>query len=54
MKKHYYLVKANVAIESAVTSYAIIHMISFKFYGFCVYSDTDSAITTKKNKQTKN
>jgi hypothetical protein len=30
LSNHYYLVKANVAIASAVTSYARIHMISFK------------------------
>lgn len=44
----YYLVKANVVIASAVTSYARIHMIPFKFYGLCVYSDTDSVFTTKR------
>jgi hypothetical protein len=44
----YSLVKANVAIASAVTAYARIHMIPFKIDGFCVYSDTDSAFTTKK------
>ena len=43
----FYLVKANVAIASAVTSYARIHMIPFKIDGFCVYSDTDSVFTTK-------
>ena len=30
LNNHYYLVKANVAIASAVTSYARIHMIFFK------------------------
>jgi hypothetical protein len=42
------LVNANVALASAVTSYARIHMIDFKVDGFCVYSDTDSIFTTKK------
>lgn len=50
----HYLVKANVAIASAVTSYARIHMIPFKVDGKCVYSDTDhchgndSVFTTNK------
>lgn len=48
LSNHYSLVKANVAISSAVTAYARIHMISFKIDGFCVYSDTDSVFTTKK------
>lgn len=42
------MVNANVALASAVTSYARIHMIDFKVDGFCVYSDTDSIFTTKK------
>ena len=48
LSNYQYLVKANVAIASAVTSYARIHMIPFKVDGFCVYSDTDSVFTTKK------
>jgi len=48
LSNQYYLVKAIVAIASAVTADAIIHMIPFKIDGFCVYSDTDSAFTTKK------
>ena len=48
LNNHYSLVKANVAIASAVTAYARIHMIPFKIDGFCVYSDTDSVFTTKK------
>jgi hypothetical protein len=43
-----YLVKANVAIASAVTSYSRIHMISFKILGCVVYTDTDSIFTTEK------
>jgi hypothetical protein len=48
LSNYYYLVKANVAIASAVTSYARIHMIPFKINGDVVYSDTDSIFTTKK------
>jgi hypothetical protein len=48
LNNQYYLVKANVAIASAVTYYARIHMIPFKIDGFCVYSDTDSVFNTKK------
>jgi hypothetical protein len=36
LSNHYSLVKANVAISSAVTAYARIHMISFKTDGSCV------------------
>jgi hypothetical protein len=36
------LVNSNVAIASAVTSYARIHMIPFKLNTDCYYSDTDS------------
>jgi len=50
LNNYYSLVKANVAIASAVTSYARIHMIPFKIDGSCVYSDTDSIFTTKKLK----
>jgi DNA polymerase type B, organellar and viral len=42
LTNHYSLVKSNVAIASAVTAYARIHMISFKIDGSCVYTDTDS------------
>jgi hypothetical protein len=48
LRNQYNLVKANVAIASAVTSYARIHMIPFKIDGNCIYSDTDSIFTTKK------
>jgi DNA polymerase type B, organellar and viral len=48
LNNYQYLVKANVAIASAVTSYARIHMIPFKIDGSCIYSDTDSIFTTKK------
>jgi translation initiation factor 2 beta subunit (eIF-2beta)/eIF-5 len=41
-------VKNNVAIASAVTSYARIHMISFKNDDNVLYTDTDSILTTKK------
>lgn len=46
-----YLVKSNVAIASAVTSYSRIHMIPFKLDpGVCYtrYRDTDSIFTTSK------
>ena len=52
ISNYYYLVKANVAIASAVTSYSRIHMIPFKIDGNCVYSDTDSIFTTKNLKST--
>ena len=48
LSNYQYLVNANVAIASAVTSYARIHMIPFKVDGSCVYSDTDSTFTTKR------
>jgi len=48
LNNQYSLVKANVAIASAVTSYARIKLTPFKIVGFCVYSDTDSVFTTKK------
>jgi DNA polymerase type B, organellar and viral len=48
LSNYHYLVNANVALASAVTSYARIHMIDFKVDGFCVYSDTDSIFTTNK------
>jgi hypothetical protein len=48
LSNYYNLVKANVAIASAVTSYSRIHMIPFKIDGSCVYSDTDSVFLTKK------
>lgn len=48
LSNYYYLVRANVAIASAVTSYSRIHMIPFKIDGSCVYSDTDSVFLTKK------
>jgi len=48
LSNQYSLVKANVAISSAVTAYARIHMISFKIDGSCIYSDTDSVFTANK------
>ena len=48
LSNNYSLVKANVAISSAVTAYARIHMIAFKIDGSCVYSDTDSVFTCNK------
>jgi DNA polymerase type B, organellar and viral len=39
-------VKANVAIASAVTAYARIHMIDYKLLPGTVYTDTDSIFTT--------
>ena len=48
LSDYYYLVKANVALASAVTSYSRIHMIPFKANGLTVYTDTDSIFTTKK------
>lgn len=36
------LVKSNIAIASAVTSYARIHMMDFKLHESCYYTDTDS------------
>jgi hypothetical protein len=47
LNNYYSLVKANVAIASAVTSYSRIHMIPFKVDGSCVYSDTDSVFLIK-------
>jgi hypothetical protein len=41
-------VKANIAIASAVTSYARIHMLPYKLDPFTIYTDTDSFFTTKK------
>ena len=48
LRNHYSLVKANVAISSAVTAYARIHMISFKTDGSSVYTDTDSVFSGNK------
>lgn len=41
-------VKSNVAIASAITSYARIHMIPYKLLQGTAYSDTDSIFTTEK------
>lgn len=41
------VIKANVALASAITSYARIHMIPFKIDSETVYTDTDSIFTTK-------
>ena len=38
---------SNVAIASAVTAYARIHMIQFKNNENCFYTDTDSIFTDK-------
>jgi hypothetical protein len=46
LSDYYYIVKANVALASAVTSYSRIHMIPFKANGLAVY--TDSIFTSKK------
>ncbi len=48
LTNHYSLVKSNVAIASAVTAYARIHMIGFKTDGSCVYTDTDSVFIANK------
>jgi hypothetical protein len=42
----YNYIMSNVAIASAVTSYARIHMIPFKIHPDTLYTDTDSAFTT--------
>lgn len=39
------IVKNNVAIASAITAYARIHMMKYKLDPSCVYSDTDSVFT---------
>lgn len=44
----YYNIKSNVAIASAVTSYARIIMIPYKILPGTVYTDTDSIFTTDK------
>ena len=41
-------VKSNVAIASAITSYARIKMLPFKMNDKVIYTDTDSVITTEK------
>jgi hypothetical protein len=48
LTNQFYLVKANVAISSAVTAYARIHLITFKITGSCVYTDTDSVFISEK------
>jgi hypothetical protein len=48
LTNQYSLVKANVAISSAVTAYARIHLITFKIAGSCVYTDTDSVFISEK------
>ena len=40
-------VKSNVAIASAITSYARIHMMQYKLDGHIFYTDTDSIFTNK-------
>lgn len=39
------IVKNNVALASAITAYARIHMMPYKLDSSCVYSDTDSVFT---------
>ena len=46
VNNNYHFVKSNVAIASAITAYARIHMIEFKLDPGCVYTDTDSIFTT--------
>jgi hypothetical protein len=46
LTSNFKIVKTNVAIASAVTSYARIHMIPFKLLPGTVYTDTDSIFTT--------
>ncbi len=38
----------NVALASAITSYARIHMIPFKIDSYTKYTDTDSIFTTRR------
>ena len=47
LKNDFNVVKANVAIASAVTAYARIHMAPFKTLDSCYYTDTDSVFTDK-------
>jgi hypothetical protein len=47
-KSYHTTVRSNVAIASAVTAYARIHMIPFKLNTDCYYSDTDSVFTKTK------
>lgn len=47
-KSYHSGVKSNVAIASAVTAYARIHMIPFKLNTDCYYSDTDSIFSKTK------
>lgn len=49
----YKLVRTNVAIASAVTAYARIHMIPFKLDDGICYTDTDSIFTTTKLDESK-
>ena len=42
VKQKFQLVKSNIAIASAVTAYARIHMMDFKLNEACYYTDTDS------------
>jgi hypothetical protein len=48
LSNHYSVVKANVAISTAVTAYARIHMIYFKTDGSFVYTYTDSVFSSNK------
>lgn len=47
VKNSYNPIKANVAVASAVTAYARIHMVPFKILESCYYTDTDSVFTDK-------
>jgi hypothetical protein len=48
LKNPFKLVKTNVAIAAAVTSYARIHMIPYIFLPGTAYTDTDSILTFDK------
>jgi len=47
LEDSYNNIKSNVAIASAVTAYARIHMIPFKTLDSCYYTDTDSVFLVK-------
>ena len=47
LKNSFLNVKTNVAIAAAVTAYARIYILPFKFNPSTVYTDTDSTLTTE-------
>lgn len=47
IKQYFNLIKSNVAIASAITSYARIHMTPYKINPNTLYTDTDSIFTTQ-------